>query len=81
MTVKNSSYDVIIIGSGPGGVGAAIGAKKAGAQNVLVIERDVELGGILKNIYAVTLHASSGLYVVFAKSIFYGNNILGSQYL
>ena len=42
-----TKYDVIIIGSGPGGVGAAIGAKKAGAQNVLVIERDVELGGIL----------------------------------
>ena len=36
-----TNYDVIIIGSGPGGVGAAIGAKKAGAQNVLVIERDV----------------------------------------
>ncbi len=42
-----TNYDVIIIGSGPGGVGATIGAKKAGAQSVLVIERDVELGGIL----------------------------------
>lgn len=40
-------YDVIIIGSGPGGLAAAVAAKKEGAQDVLVIERDVELGGIL----------------------------------
>ena len=40
-------YDVVVIGAGPGGLAAAIEAKKAGAQDVLVIERDVELGGIL----------------------------------
>ncbi|MFZ3070474.1 MAG: FAD-dependent oxidoreductase, partial [Anaerolineaceae bacterium] len=40
-------YDVVVIGSGPGGVAAAIAAKKAGADDVLIIERDVELGGIL----------------------------------
>jgi thioredoxin reductase len=40
-------YDVIIIGSGPGGVAAAIAAKKAGADDVLILERDVEPGGIL----------------------------------
>lgn len=40
-------YDVVVIGSGPGGLAAAIAAKKAGAEDVLVIERDVELGGIL----------------------------------
>jgi NADPH-dependent 2,4-dienoyl-CoA reductase/sulfur reductase-like enzyme len=40
-------WDVIVIGSGPGGLAAAIEAKKSGAQDVLIIERDVELGGIL----------------------------------
>jgi len=40
-------YDVVIIGSGPGGLAAAVEAKKEGAQDVLVIERDAELGGIL----------------------------------
>jgi len=40
-------WDVIVIGSGPGGLAAAIEAKKNGAQDVLIVERDVELGGIL----------------------------------
>ncbi len=40
-------YDVIVIGSGPGGLAAAGAAKKAGADNVLLLERDRELGGIL----------------------------------
>jgi NADPH-dependent 2,4-dienoyl-CoA reductase/sulfur reductase-like enzyme len=42
-----TNYDVIVIGSGPGGLAAAISAKKAGAENVLILERDLELGGIL----------------------------------
>jgi len=40
-------YDVIIIGSGPGGLAAAISAKENGVEDVLIIERDIELGGIL----------------------------------
>ena len=42
-----SNYDVVVIGSGPGGLASAIAAKKAGADDVLIIERDLELGGIL----------------------------------
>ena len=40
-------YDVIVIGSGPAGLAAAVEAKKTGAEDVLIIERDRELGGIL----------------------------------
>jgi NADPH-dependent 2,4-dienoyl-CoA reductase/sulfur reductase-like enzyme len=47
MKQLKSIYDVIVIGSGPGGLAAAIAAKKGGADDVLVLERDVELGGIL----------------------------------
>ncbi|NBG87817.1 NAD(P)/FAD-dependent oxidoreductase [Isachenkonia alkalipeptolytica] len=39
--------DVIVIGGGPAGLGAALEAKKAGATSVVVLERDRELGGIL----------------------------------
>jgi NADPH-dependent 2,4-dienoyl-CoA reductase/sulfur reductase-like enzyme len=40
-------YDVVVIGSGPGGLASAISAKKNGADRVLIIERDLEPGGIL----------------------------------
>lgn len=40
-------YDVLIIGAGPGGLAAAKGAKEAGADRVLVLERDGRAGGIL----------------------------------
>jgi thioredoxin reductase len=40
--------DVAVIGSGPAGLTAAIHAHKSGAQKVLLLEREEELGGILK---------------------------------
>ena len=52
-------YDVIVIGAGPAGLAAAIEAKKTGVQDVLVIERAQELGGILQQ----CIHNGFGLQI------------------
>lgn len=51
-------YEVVIIGGGSAGMAAAIGACKAGSKKVLLIERDVELGGILQQ----CIHNGFGLH-------------------
>jgi thioredoxin reductase len=45
--MATDQYDVVIVGSGAGGLAAAVAAKKEGAEKVLVVERDSEPGGIL----------------------------------
>ena len=51
-------YNIVIIGGGPAGLGAAVEAKKNGIEDVLIIERDRELGGILNQ----CIHNGFGLH-------------------
>lgn len=44
--MKNS-YDIIIIGGGPAGLAAAISAYDNGVKDILILEREPQLGGIL----------------------------------
>ena len=53
-----NTYDIVIIGAGPAGLAAAIAAKEAGVDDVLVIERDSVPGGILNQ----CIHNGFGLH-------------------
>lgn len=52
------NVDVVIIGGGPAGLAAAASAKRAGVDNILILERDKELGGILNQ----CIHNGFGLH-------------------
>jgi len=45
-SIPQQYCDVAIIGSGPAGIAAAVTLKKAGIDNIIVIERESEAGGI-----------------------------------
>ena len=55
--MKRKRVDVAVIGAGPAGLAAAIAAKKEGVDNILIIERDDFLGGILNQ----CIHEGFGL--------------------
>lgn len=61
--------DVVVIGGGPAGLGAAIAAKKNGAECVVVLERNDSAGGILNQ----CIHDGFGL-------IHYHETLTGPEY-
>ena len=50
--------DVLVIGAGPAGMAAAIAAREAGVSNLLVLERENDMGGILRQ----CIHNGFGLH-------------------
>lgn len=52
------THDIVIIGGGPAGLAAAAAAKKQGVDDILILERDRELGGILNQ----CIHNGFGLH-------------------
>lgn len=55
--MKELLCDIAVVGSGPAGLAAAAAARQAGAGRVLIIERDINIGGILQQ----CIHPGFGL--------------------
>ena len=49
--------DLVIIGGGPAGLAAACKAWESGLRDILILERDKELGGILNPVSYTHLRA------------------------
>ncbi|MGI5882572.1 MAG: NAD(P)/FAD-dependent oxidoreductase [Dethiobacteria bacterium] len=69
MNLQGMDIDVAVIGAGPAGMAAAIKAREKGAENVLIIERDTRLGGLLHQ----CIHNGFGL-------LYFGENLTGPEY-
>lgn len=61
--------DLVIIGGGPAGMSAAIAAYESGVRDILILERDENLGGILQQ----CIHNGFGLHK-------FGEELTGPEY-
>lgn len=66
---KMRECDLVIVGGGPAGLAAAEAAKKKGIDDILVLERDDRLGGILNQ----CIHNGFGLHA-------FGEELTGPEY-
>jgi NADPH-dependent 2,4-dienoyl-CoA reductase/sulfur reductase-like enzyme len=57
--MKTEKVDVAVVGGGPAGLAAALSAVDSGASNVVILERDEMLGGILNQ----CIHEGFGLEI------------------
>ena len=61
--------DLVIIGGGPAGMSAAVAAYESGIRDILILERDKSLGGILQQ----CIHNGFGLHK-------FGEELTGPEY-
>jgi len=61
--------DLVIVGGGPAGMAAAVAAYEAGLRDILILERDTALGGILRQ----CIHNGFGLHR-------FGEELTGPEY-
>ena len=67
--MTNLNYDIVIVGGGPAGMAAAVAAKKAGSDSIMILERDTRIGGILLQ----CIHNGFGLH-------HFGEELTGPEY-
>ena len=67
--IQQEHHKIVIIGGGPAGLAAAISAAEAGCDDILILERDGEPGGILRQ----CIHTGFGLHT-------FGEELSGPEY-
>ncbi len=66
---KRMTAELVIVGGGPAGMAAAVSAYESGLRNILILERDTALGGILRQ----CIHNGFGLHR-------FGEELTGPEY-